>query len=93
MRCTYLNLETEISSILSSFLRVSGWPLTALRQQNVCQILTEFKLTYAILGGMMHFNLFICACIPTDGAIEEDCPEDVSDQASNGPANPYGHRR
>lgn len=28
-----------------------------------------------------------------DGAIEEDCPEDVSDQASNGPANPYGHRR
>ncbi|GIY55545.1 stress-activated protein kinase JNK [Caerostris extrusa] len=28
-----------------------------------------------------------------DGAIEEDCSEDVSDQASNGPAISYSHRR
>lgn len=45
---------------------------------SIIYVLFKFKITYIYIK---------------DGAIEEDCPEDVSDQASNGPANPYGHRR
>lgn len=51
----------------------------------------KHEINYSFVSIIYLIILFVN--ILKDGAIEEDCPEDVSDQASNGPANPYGHRR